>query len=196
MTLFQSTLPLRGATNSSSFKMDVVRYFNPRSPCGERLAQAFLGVNTFLFQSTLPLRGATGRQQDCGAGGLISIHAPLAGSDPNVLAITTNYMIFQSTLPLRGATLRLPFWKNEPQISIHAPLAGSDGTGAWKPCILRYFNPRSPCGERLKSMRTVKDKAVFQSTLPLRGATPGHPARQSALPISIHAPLAGSDYLY
>ena len=168
MTLFQSTLPLRGATNSSSFKMDVVRYFNPRSPCGERLAQAFLGVNTFLFQSTLPLRGATGRQQDCGAGGLISIHAPLAGSDPNVLAITTNYMIFQSTLPLRGATLRLPFWKNEPQISIHAPLAGSDGTGAWKPCILRYFNPRSPCGERPHWDEIVSYVKEFQSTLPLR----------------------------
>ena len=61
---FQSTLPLRGATN-----LRVIR----------RLVS--------IFQSTLPLRGAT-----LGSGGtytypLISIHAPLTGSDPPGLSL-------------------------------------------------------------------------------------------------------------
>ena len=79
----------------------------------------------------------------------------------------------------------------------------------------RHFNPRSPCGERLGQLIIIGCVDGFQSTLPLRGATPctsgSQPVRvfQSTLPlrgatratgcpplqhqISIHAPLAGSD---
>ena len=55
------------------------------------------------------------------------------------------------------------------------------------------FNPRSPCGERRFSVLGWFNHWEFQPTLPLRGATwPWHcPAR--ALPVSTHAPLAGSD---
>ena len=57
---------------------------------------------------------------------------------------------FQSTLPMRGATIiKYPFFKLY-FISIHAPHAGSDAP-AWNPVILdTNFNPRSPCGERLR----------------------------------------------
>ena len=56
-----------------------------------------------------------------------------------------------------------------------------------------YFNPHSPCGERHASCIFSISTFVFQSTLPLRGATKpsGIIARHSA--ISIHTPLAGSD---
>ena len=79
-----------------------------------------------------------------------------------------------------------------------------------------YFNPRSPCGERQRRDICIKQAKVFQSTLPVRGATTINSANlaanmefQSTLPvrgatrqqllhdmpqrISIHAPRAGSD---
>ncbi|ERL04072.1 hypothetical protein HMPREF1986_02861, partial [Oribacterium sp. oral taxon 078 str. F0263] len=39
------------------------------------------------FQSTLPSRGATCILKDDTAGGKISIHAPLAGSDPPMISV-------------------------------------------------------------------------------------------------------------
>ena len=58
--LFQSTLPMRGATHYGSSHSANNCYFNPRSPCGERpAAQSPEGPNLPGFQSTLPMRGAT-----------------------------------------------------------------------------------------------------------------------------------------
>ena len=60
--------------------------------------------------------------------------------------------------------------------------------------LLRYFNPRSPCGERhpvpLERRRVVN---VFQSTLPVWGATKPWLVRSIRIGISIHAPRVGSD---
>ena len=144
---------------------------------------------------------------------------------------------FQSTLPLRGATSATNLWHHACMISIHAPPAGSDCFGVSGLALFVYFNPRSPCGER-RGTRAVRHRfqdfnprspcgerpvrecalsvvVLFQSTLPLRGATPRpiitptSSRFQSTLPlrgatkpsrrglyeegISIHAPLAGSD---
>ena len=58
-----------------------------------------------------------------------------------------------------------------------------------------HFNPRSPCGERrLDRMAGVSDN-IFQSTLPVRGATNFASIHTGMLFISIHAPRAGSDIL-
>ena len=57
--IFQSTLPMRGATTVSPF----------------------VSLRGFLFQSTLPMRGATRRTTLMTTMSLISIHAPHAGSD-------------------------------------------------------------------------------------------------------------------
>ena len=57
------------------------RNFNPRSPCGERLTIWIDPEEIGGFQSTLPLRGATKISRRAHRGCLISIHAPLAGSD-------------------------------------------------------------------------------------------------------------------
>ena len=124
------------------------RYFNPRSPCGERRPSNIDRTISVLFQSTLPVRGATG------------LSAQIAGQ-----------FLFQSTLPVRGAT-------------------GFPSCRGF--CVLN-FNPRSPCGERLRWFASAIWPIIFQSTLPVRGAT-GHLCH-NALPelISIHAPRAGSD---
>ena len=171
LDIFQSTLPLRGATTSSTNTRAMTDYFNPHSPCGERHSIRANAPCSRIFQSTLPLRGAT---------------------DPPTLDIKPYR--FQSTLPLRGATgtccppIRIRF------ISIHTPLAGSDFHVRWlypfahqfqstlplrgatrnpstRPRNQQYFNPHSPCGERLCNAFDVASPQSFQSTLPLRGAT-------------------------
>ena len=123
-------------------------HFNPRTPCGVRLA--------ILSSFTLP--------DD------ISIHAPLAGCDPPYGYGIVRLNKFQSTHPLRGATpestpppIDKAFQSTHPlrgatsiriiqqaisRISIHAPLAGCD-TAATPPCYTGVdFNPRTPCGVR------------------------------------------------
>ena len=80
-------------------------YFNPHSPCGERLSNQQTMQLADIFQSTLPLRGATNLPPYIDERYLISIHTPLAGSDAFTKAYKLTYDKFQSTLPLRGATL-------------------------------------------------------------------------------------------
>ena len=214
-------------------------YFNPHSPCGERLVERhrfsailiisihtplagsdpsdlMASASTSLFQSTLPLRGATDAPRTDPRDSRISIHTPLAGSDALAQVLLPAGVSFQSTLPLRGATFVSRCLRVVSDISIHTPLAGSDdnskktakpsltfqstlplrgATSSSNSCSVRfdYFNPHSPCGERLVGgggwrdhrlisihtplagsdaacLRFVTGK-LFQSTLPLRGAT-------------------------
>ena len=167
---FQSTLPLRGATVAYGLRIHFLRYFNPRSPCGERLG---LALTVRVLSNFNPRSPCGERRFD---------HA-----------LSLPSRLFQSTLPLRGATLMLSMEALILSISIHAPLAGSDAPPAWYSARPSYFNPRSPCGERLYVQHADWDDPLFQSTLPLRGATlPVSDSTRSVL-ISIHAPLAGSD---
>ena len=56
--LFQSTLPVGGATCPMGFCLWYVPYFNPRSPWGERLS-VFVRLSWHrAFQSTLPVGGS------------------------------------------------------------------------------------------------------------------------------------------
>ena len=79
------------------------------------------------------------------------------------------------------------------EISIHAPRAGSDLPCSLCQALTAYFNPRSPCGERLQGRTSPRSRLYFnprspcgerqygvlirfsggefQSTLPVRGAT-------------------------
>ena len=79
--LFQSTLPVWGATSLREEITMVRKNFNPRSPCGERLLIHNHTLTSKRFQSTLPVWGATIlREIPAGTEG-ISIHAPRVGSD-------------------------------------------------------------------------------------------------------------------
>ena len=79
------------------------------------------------------------------------------------------------------------------EISIHAPRAGSDAAMGDKNETKLYFNPRSPCGERRQPFGAALIEPVFQSTLPVRGATRYVFVLYTVPIISIHAPRAGSD---
>ena len=169
-------------------------HFNPRSPCGERPNLAPFLSSSFVFQSTLPVRGATIIR--C----VVNLHR----------------LRFQSTLPVRGATCRLYRDAQRFAISIHAPRAGSDTQLRRADRQKGHFNPRSPCGERHKRYRRLSDRTrdfnprspcgerphincpfqlqrIFQSTLPVRGATTVRREPPCRVQISIHAPRAGSD---
>ena len=125
------------------------------------------------FQSTLPVRGATASPSD------------FPEKEPQ----------FQSTLPVRGATDYA--WRviEEVGISIHAPRTGSD-VGSLLPVHGQgYFNPRSPYGERLPATDRSRLLKLFQSTLPVRGATAVWTGDGCPGFISIHAPRTGSDDL-
>ncbi len=149
---FQSTLPVWGATWVTEQCNTVFRCFNPRSPCGERPDfSRWVGA----------------------ARSSVSIHAPRVGSDK----------AGRRPDPARA-------------VSIHAPRVGSDAVKACRHCPLLGFNPRSPCGERRRvyGHQTERpdsfnprspcgerqhgcadhdERAAFQSTLPVWGATWG-----------------------
>ena len=180
---FQSTHPVRGATCVTCVSRGGRQNFNPRTPCGVRLGSGGGGVRSTPFQSTHPVRGATRVVRD-----RIKIG-----------------IVFQSTHPVRGAT-RSQFQQATKQrhISIHAPRAGCDTKGSVlsdqatdfnprTPCGVRprsakrspetrwYFNPRTPCGVRLVMHGYKPIGFQFQSTHPVRGATPARTATITAI---------------
>ncbi len=171
---FQSTLPVRGATNA--------------------ILKAQADVDK--FQSTLPVRGATCRppaplpipivisihapraggdlHQACRCCNLhISIHAPRAGGDKDN-GLLQDWQGISIHAPRAGGDVRSLCEPASPAISIHAPRAGGDGVwGARQGEGRRNFNPRPPCGGRRRRAVPPIDRAgIFQSTPPVRGATP------------------------
>ena len=125
--------------------------------------------------------------------GGISIHAPRAGRD-DVAVLVRVGVVISIHAPRAGRDGGLTGDRRHcPGISIHAPRAGRDTVTCTKGSKTQNFNPRAPCGARRKGDggRGCGDR--FQSTRPVRGATPGHPLRRSSHQISIHAPRAGRD---
>ena len=125
--IFQSTLPLRGATQGLVYFSDHGEIsihaplagsdlppgrhtscpgnFNPRSPCGERRPARNRTWTTSYFNPRSP-----------------------CGERRHRSSWWCCCRRFQSTLPLRGATREQIFLLRMQDISIHAPLAGSDMT--------------------------------------------------------------------
>ena len=147
-------------------------YFNPRSPWGERRFPTYSQIPSKSFQSTLPVGGATPKTQSASAPIPISIHAPRGGSDLFVTLICVDDSGFQSTLPVGGATAYLNTLNFDGvPISIHAPRGGSDDCRCRQRPVCSHFNPRSPWGERLTYQQNLFCDKIFQSTLPVGGAT-------------------------
>ena len=78
-------------------------------------------------------------------------------------------------------------------ISTHAPRTGSDICRSKSSDWNRNFNPRSPHGERPMQRVAQTGVAVFQPTLPARGATLALIHVHTSKHISTHAPRTGSD---
>ena len=123
---FQSTLPMRGATTNTPTAQPLPEDFNPHSPCGER-------------PDCRGIRQRIGR---------ISIHTPHAGSDLWFLPVFPCLRYFNPHSPCGERR----FSRNKDDavlyISIHTPHAGSDYLCSVHPVRYSHFNPHSPCGER------------------------------------------------
>ena len=79
-------------------------------------------------------------------------------------------------------------------ISIHAPLAGSDLPPGRHTSCPGNFNPRSPCGERRPARNRTWTTSYFNPRSPCGERHYWVTHYVNGLPISIHAPLAGSDH--
>ena len=146
------------------------------------------------FQSTLPVWGATvfrltqirhparfNPRSPCGErpemdGMLstissVSIHAPRVGSD--------------------AALKRLAAVRNS--FNPRSPCGERPSRTVVVPVMILCFNPRSPCGERLLPGVAARIAGLFQSTLPVWGATESLMQVTGVDDVSIHAPRVGSD---
>ena len=124
------------------------RSFNPRTPCGVRLARL---STSFVFCSFNP-------RTPCGV-------------RPTPPAKMKRGWKFHSTHSLRSATHPSAPINPNPTVSIHALLAECD-------CLFHRhhrrgngFNPRTPCGVRPSPVPLKISSAGFQSTHSLRSAT-------------------------
>ena len=148
------------------------RYFNPRSPHGERLpVAAHQGVAL-----------------------LISTHAPRTGSDLADLALEYREEI-STHAPRTGSDYYLSEYLSGLRISTHAPRTGSDlRRGLPKRCA-GYFNPRSPHGER-QDGDAGRERAEFAISTHAPRTGSDNRVRHLLLlrsKISTHAPRTGSD---
>ena len=193
--LFQSTLPVRGATfrRRKRDSMTTISIHAPRAGSDARLPAALPRRSRISIHA--PRAGSDGLCPMATAGvRTISIHAPRAGSDAVVISSISTGDDFNPRSPCGER----PDYRYCPSrvsaISIHAPRAGSDicvvspvyhdiNFNPRSPCgerrhnrrkslgKLTNFNPRSPCGERQRLAYPSPRADKFQSTLPVRGAT-------------------------
>ena len=190
-------------------------HFNPRTPCGVRQHAPAHPPDRRGISIHAPHAGCDNTKCHFNCFIHISIHAPHAGCDDLLSAIAECQGQFQSTHPMRGATmfscpsifdtyfnprtpcgvrpLPAPYLDHPLDISIHAPHAGCDDPNRGSRWFDRNFNPRTPCGVRRKFILFGTSLNKFQSTHPMRGATPVPFIRPVIPCISIHAPHAGCD---
>ena len=135
--VFQSTPPSRGATFSRKSSPSPSGYFNPRPPRGGDGGSSAIRNMRSYFNPRPPRGGRRGTLPPTEWSRHISIHAPLAGGDREMMRS-------------KYASIT---------ISIHAPLAGGDagagGGGQARP----HFNPRPPRGGR--QQKSPNNMTVF-----------------------------------
>ena len=170
---FLSTLSLRRATSDIIINNLMIRYFYPRSPCGERLSKkqhynfhiAYFYPRSpcgerpycqrlLFFRHKISIHALLAESDALLSSCIlvyakISIHALLAESDMVILYAFIDVLSFLSTLSLRRATLR--YWSRAMETT--------------------DFYPRSPCGERHSFIAITPSNFSFLSTLSLRRAT-------------------------
>ena len=94
---------------------------------------------------------------------------------------------------MRVATDRMLQMYSYYKISIHATHAGGDQGAGRRDPSRRDFNPRHPCGWRRVAGQIWNFSPLFQSTPPMRVATPLPQCCCCICQISIHATHAGGD---
>ena len=193
------------------------QYFYPRSPCGERLCcmgartgRAPISIHALLAESDIGAityvvmtpdfypRSPCGERRPTMQRALgvfsISIHALLAESDGRRPGGPFRLMLFLSTLSLRRATCRSR--KTGRPLLFLSTLSLRRATVRRLPwqISIKYFYPRSPCGERLQPFGVIPlDASISIHALLAESDLIYCHCKHLLLKISIHALLAESD---
>ena len=168
--------------------------FNPRSPWGERprvieVQKILSGISIHAprggsdagkyRQAALPCKisihaprgGSDTINGQFRKIAVISIHAPRGGSDVLQSRIRVTHAKISIHAPHGGSDYSRCVMSYSVGISIHAPRGGSDRHNENRLEPTSHFNPRSPWGERLSLRNLPTVLLLFQSTLPVGGAT-------------------------
>ena len=100
---FQSTLPMRGATNFDAERSQGQPISIHAPHAGSDFKCAIMAKWNFQFQSTLPMRGATLKRVSRTQKRVFQSTLPMRGAT-SVPTFGYSKCRFQSTLPMRGAT--------------------------------------------------------------------------------------------
>ena len=175
--------------------LPVVRYLEFQSTLPSRRATNVIWCRkgAHEFQSTLPSRGATREMSNILTPPPYFNPRSPRGERPFGKLHPLRQPGFQSTLPSRGATSCAYVARYTAKFQSTLPSRGATSAQKLPFRGYRNFNPRSPRGERRHIKLSALGILAFQSTLPSRGATGGVLEAAPVRPISIHAPLAGSD---
>ena len=163
--LAESDRPLRQLQSA-------LRYFYPRSPCGERrwlrcwqLAARDISIHALLAESD-----NANLRRHCSNDDFYP-RSPCGERQANLLQNRRQRKYFYPRSPCGERRSVRPETRQPCAISIHALLAESDTPRITPTASRRNFYPRSPCGERLYLGRQNPEHAEFLSTLSLRRAT-------------------------
>ena len=162
---------VRPAISSSSLQS--ISHFNPRTPCGVRLAMK--NIDPFTIK--------------------ISIHAPLAGCDRLYGLSKICEGNFNPRTPCGVRPRQGRAYQDHGYFNPRTP-CGVRPSSMHSACAVLHFNPRTPCGVRLvgqKSESLYIDDFNPRTPCGVRQAMRG--VMRFADAISIHAPLAGCDFL-
>ena len=171
-SLFQSTRPVRGATDRSPYTQEgrCISIHAPRA--GRDVLYPESAPADWRISIHAPRAGRDGADTLRDHADKISIHAPRAGRDNGFSGSDCRPNHISIHAPRAGRDmLHGGFSTQCSYISIHAPRAGRDTAVYPRPCYRLDFNPRAPCGAR------PSQNSDF--------ANVGE--------ISIHAPRAGRD---
>ena len=170
-SVFQPTLPLRGATHE-------------HGPGGQPQPAS----------THAPLAGSDVPRVELFRDLRVSTHAPLAGSDmPITSAAQPSPFCFNPRSPCGERRARRERRHLRGPVSTHAPLAGSDGSRSDRRTRHPRFNPRSPCGERRERAPVHLELVGVSTHAPLAGSDQVESRELHGHRVSTHAPLAGSD---
>ena len=147
--VFQSTRPVWGATDVSSWWASLIA----------------------IFQSTRPVWGATHSSASCKIYWFYFNPRAPYGARPSIGSDEWSEKIFQSTRPVWGATYYRRTHQQDNSISIHAPRMGRDSAEPSSSRQASDFNPRAPYGARPLQKALSGKSETFQSTRPVWGAT-------------------------
>ena len=185
-----------GPRLASQWHQPPTMYFNPRGPCGPRHPAQPVHSPPRKFQSSRSLRTATENKARTKREQTFQSSRSLRTATCFCQLLMVAWQLFQSSRSLRTATNKNLTLSRGFSISILAVLADRDQHVDITALSMRLdFNPRGPCGPRRESgAMTACSKLHFNPRGPCGPRPQAHGQHCSCLHISILAVLADRDY--